>query len=128
MLQGLRTVVYHVRDLERSKAWYSELLGYGPYFDEPFYVGFDVGGYELGLLPAEPDELPGAVTYWGVANIEKAVAALIDRGANAADPVTATCWELSRTRTFGRGDQPGLAARKPAPPGLVTDRGNDPEA
>lgn len=88
MLRGLRTTVYHVRDLARSKAWYADLLGYGPYFDEPFYVGFDVGGYELGLLPAVPDELPGAVTYWGVEDIEAVVAALIDRGANAVDPVT----------------------------------------
>ena len=88
MLQGLRTTVYHVSDLEQAKAWYSDLLGYGPYFDEPFYVGFDVGGYELGLLPAEPDELPGAVTYWGVADIEAAIATLIEKGANAADPVT----------------------------------------
>ena len=88
MLRGLRTTVYHVRDLARSKAWYTDLLGYGPYFDQPFYVGFDVGGYELGLLPAEPDELPCAVTYWGVDDIEAAVAALIDKGANAADPVT----------------------------------------
>ena len=51
-------------------------------------MGYDVGGYELGLLPAEPDELPGAVTYWGVSDIEKAVASLIEKGANAADPIT----------------------------------------
>lgn len=35
-----------------------------------------------------PDERPGAVTYWGVADIKAAVAELIDRGADAADPVT----------------------------------------
>ena len=51
MLQGLRTVVYPVSDLGRAKEWYSAALEQAPYFDEPFYVGFNVGGYELGLVP-----------------------------------------------------------------------------
>ena len=51
MFQGLRTLIYGAPDLEATKKWYSEVLGYGPYFDEPFYVGFNVGGYELGLEP-----------------------------------------------------------------------------
>ena len=53
MLQGLRTAIYHVGDLEAAKRWYTDVLGVQPYFDEPFYVGFDVGGFELGLLPEE---------------------------------------------------------------------------
>ena len=62
MFLGLRTVIYPAPDLAASKAWYTALLGVEPYFDEPFYVGFDVGGYELGLHP----ETRGAETYWGV--------------------------------------------------------------
>ena len=53
MFQGLRTLVYHVSDLEGAKAWYTTLLGTPPYFDEPYYVGFNVAGYELGLQPLE---------------------------------------------------------------------------
>ena len=34
-----------------AKRWYTKVLGLTPYFDQPFYVGFNVGGYELGLLP-----------------------------------------------------------------------------
>ena len=49
--QGLRTVIYAAPDLEKTKAWYSSVLGIAPYFDQPFYVGFNVGGYELGLDP-----------------------------------------------------------------------------
>ena len=49
--QGLRTVLYHAPDLDKAKAWYSEVLGIAPYFDQPFYVGFSVCGYELGLDP-----------------------------------------------------------------------------
>jgi catechol 2,3-dioxygenase-like lactoylglutathione lyase family enzyme len=60
MFLGLRTVIYPAPDLAASKAWYTALLGVEPYFDEPFYVGFDVGGYELGLNP--DNEV--AETYW----------------------------------------------------------------
>ena len=48
---GLRTAIYHAPDLAKAKSWYSRILGIEPYFDQPFYVGFNVGGYELGLDP-----------------------------------------------------------------------------
>ncbi|HLJ57422.1 MAG TPA: VOC family protein [Chthonomonadaceae bacterium] len=90
MLQGLRTVVFHVADLAKAKAWYSALLGFPPYFDEPFYIGFNVGGYELGLLPIEEPEPAGTtvVTYWGVADIDAVYARLLAEGATAHAPVT----------------------------------------
>ena len=82
MLQGLRTVVYHVADLTAAKSWYVKLLGFGPYFDEPFYVGFTVGGFELGLVPDElPDGVGGTHAYWGVADIAAAAARIADLGA-----------------------------------------------
>ena len=64
-MHGLRTVIYPAPDLAAAKAWWTELLGFGPYFDEPFYAGFEVAGYELGLLP-DADPALGALTYWGV--------------------------------------------------------------
>jgi len=51
MLLGLRTAIYRIPDLAEGKRWYTKVLGFAPYFDEPFYVGYNVGGYELGLLP-----------------------------------------------------------------------------
>ena len=84
MLRGLRTVIYHVEDPKRAKAWYQELLGKAPYFDEPFYVGFDVGGYELGLTPAEGDDQPGIggdVAYWAVDDVGAALARAVELGA-----------------------------------------------
>ena len=54
MFQGLRTVIYPVSDLEKAKAWYGQVLKSRPMFDKPFYVGFNVGGFELGL---DPDDL-----------------------------------------------------------------------
>ena len=83
MLKGLRTALYHVRDLDAAKAWYTEVLGKGPYFDEAFYVGFNVGGFELGLDP----DLTGVefgsshAAYWGVDNLDQGHARLISLGA-----------------------------------------------
>lgn len=83
MLLGLRTAIYHVKDLEAAKAWYSALAGAAPYFDEPFYVGFNVGGYELGLLPDEEDE---ALAYWGTPDIEAELARIVEIGASIVSP------------------------------------------
>lgn len=80
MLLGLRTVIYPAPDLDASKLWWTDFLGVAPYFDEPFYVGFNVGGYELGLLPTA-DPADGALTYWGVADVSAAVAESIAHGA-----------------------------------------------
>ena len=57
MFLGLRTAIYHVSDIDKGKHWYSEVLGVQPYFDQPFYVGFNVSGYELGLQPGQLLEL-----------------------------------------------------------------------
>ena len=73
MFLGLRTVAYVVEDLDKAKQWYTQLLGFEPYFDEPFYIGFRVGGFELGLHPADKDAPIGAggtLVYWGVEDIE----------------------------------------------------------
>ena len=86
-LLGLRTVIFPAPDLEASKAWWTDLLGATPYFDQPFYVGFNVGGYELGLLPdANPGD--GALVYWGVSDVSTAVADFIARGATEHTPVS----------------------------------------
>ena len=89
MLLGLRTVVYHATDLEKTKAWYSDAFGIAPYFDEPFYVGFNVGGYELGLNPNPASVTFGdnAIAYWGVEDIEGARAHLLSKGATARGEV-----------------------------------------
>ena len=80
MFNGLRTVVYHVFDLDEAKAWWSRTLGQEPYFDQPFYVGFNVGGYELGLHPVESEETIGAIAYWGVHDIQASFDHLVNEG------------------------------------------------
>ena len=87
MFLGLRTIVYPAPDLDASRAWWTTVLGVPPYFDEPFYVGFNPGGYELGLDPAADPRL-GARTYWGVRDIEAEAAHLAATGAVVVEPVT----------------------------------------
>jgi predicted enzyme related to lactoylglutathione lyase len=81
MIQGLRTVIYPVADLAEGKAWYSRVLGREPYFDEPFYVGYTVGGFELGLIPDGVPSPDGVQAFWGVADAEAEVARLEGLGA-----------------------------------------------
>ncbi|RMG60212.1 MAG: VOC family protein [Bacteroidetes bacterium] len=81
---GLRTVIYKVADLPAAIDWYTRAFGLEPYFNEDYYVGFDIGGYELGL---QPDPAPAAgktanvLAYWGVANVQKTYDFLLSLGA-----------------------------------------------
>lgn len=88
---GLRTVIYVNTELEKARDWYGQVLGFPPYFDEPFYVGFNVDGYELGVMPADGVNQPGGggvLAYWGVENAEAAFARLLSLGAIEREPVT----------------------------------------
>jgi len=87
---GLRTVVYQVGDLGRAKDWYGAVLGIAPYFDQPYYVGFNVGGFELGLHPEDATLRAGpggAVPYWGVGDIATVWKRLLELGAQPVSPV-----------------------------------------
>ena len=87
MLLGLRTAIYPVSDLAKAKEWYEKVVGVKPYFDQPFYVGFSVGGFELGLLPDGEPGTAGPQPLWGVANAEEAFKRLLALGATALEPV-----------------------------------------
>lgn len=69
---GLRTLIYPTVKLDEAKTWWKNYLGIDPYFDEPFYVGFNVGGYEIGLNPGATMEF-GPVTYIGVESMPAAL-------------------------------------------------------
>jgi predicted enzyme related to lactoylglutathione lyase len=88
MILGLRTAIYPAPDLAAAKAWYSQVLGLAPYFDQPFYVGFAVGGFELGLIPDGQPATGGSQVLWGVADAAAAHARLLALGAAALEPVT----------------------------------------
>ena len=82
VINGLRTVIYHVDDIEKAKSWYSKALEIEPYFDQPFYVGFNIGGFELGLDPDMSNISLGnnLVAYWGVKEIKSSLKHLLEAG------------------------------------------------
>jgi predicted enzyme related to lactoylglutathione lyase len=91
MFLGLRTVKYDVQDIAKAKDWYSKVFGVAPYFDEPaYYVGYNIGGYELGLVP-EPKSAAkrdaAGVAYWGVEDIRAAYQRLLELGATSVSAV-----------------------------------------
>ena len=84
VMLGLRTTAYIVKDLAQAKAWYTKAFKTEPYFDESFYVRFNIQGYELGLLPeGNETNLKGenVLSYWGVEDIQKELERLIELGA-----------------------------------------------
>ncbi len=81
---GLRTTIYKVPDLSAARQWYSDAFSALPYFDEPFYVGFNLAGYELGLMPGDTEasgKSDNVLSYWGVEDIEAQFRRFVDLGA-----------------------------------------------
>lgn len=89
MFKKLRTVIYNVPDLQKAREWYIGITGIQPYFDEPFYVGFDINGCELGIHPEDDTVTRGnqAVSYWAVDGIDDCLKTLVEKGATVLYPV-----------------------------------------
>lgn len=84
-LLGLRTTIYPSDDLAASVAFFDKLLGTEPYFNETFYVGYNVGGYELGIDPnAKSNDVQ---SYWGVTDAQAAASELSASGATEVSAV-----------------------------------------
>ncbi|TXC99961.1 VOC family protein [Streptomyces sp. ISID311] len=80
--QGIKTVLHPVSDLAAAKEVYTALLGVPPQADEPYYVGFDVAGQHIGLVPGGgPQGMTSPVAYWHVPDIEAKLAELTAAGA-----------------------------------------------
>lgn len=84
---GLRTAIYQVPDINAAKNWYTDVFETEPYFDEPFYVGFDIGGFELGLQSdeARTEKIESVVAYWGVENVRQEFDRFIAAGATVVE-------------------------------------------
>ena len=86
-IRGIATVIFPTSNLEESKAWWTKALGFSPYFDQPFYVGYDINGYELGLHPGTAAE-SGPVAYFRVDNIAASFAHFVGEGCKVVTEVT----------------------------------------
>ncbi len=93
MLKRISGSIHPVRDMAAAKAWYVQVLGRDPSFDQPFYIGFDFDGTELGLVPTDATTAPGPMgsrPYWQVDNVEAALAHWQAHGAKLHEPVAAS--------------------------------------
>lgn len=94
---GLRTAIYKVDDISAATIWYSKAFRTKPYFEESFYVGFDIGGYELGLHPEEDSSIEkrdSVFCYWGVSEINMEYDRLLELGASEHEKPTNVGGEL----------------------------------
>ena len=86
-IQGITTVLHPVSDLAAAKAVYTALLGTEPQTDGPYYVGFEVAGQQIGLVPGGgPQGMTTPVAYWQVADIEAKLAEVTAAGATVKEP------------------------------------------
>ena len=106
---GLRTTIYKVSDIQKATEWYSNAFETNPYYNEPYYVGFNIKGYELGLQPEDNptfDKVESVVSYWGVENIQATFDRLIELGATENEKPYSVGGDLELVRDFGFGLQP----------------------
>ncbi|MFD9128888.1 VOC family protein [Kitasatospora sp. NPDC059571] len=86
MSSGISVIIYHVKDLARAKELYGTFLGVEPSTDSPYYVGYEVGGHQIGLVPdAHERALTGPVCFRDVPDIAAAHRALIAAGAESEE-------------------------------------------
>jgi predicted enzyme related to lactoylglutathione lyase len=79
MSPTIRSLVIPVSDLDAAKAVYTALLG-APHTDQPYYVGYNVDGFEVALNPGD-DGSGGPVAYADVEDLDATRATLLAAGA-----------------------------------------------
>jgi predicted enzyme related to lactoylglutathione lyase len=85
--QGIKTVLHPVSDLAAAKAVYTALLGIPPQHDAPYYVGFEVEGQHIGLVPGGgPQGMTSPVAFWQVSDIEAKLAEVTAAGGAVKEP------------------------------------------
>jgi predicted enzyme related to lactoylglutathione lyase len=84
--EGIKTVLHPVSDLDSAKAVYTALLGMPPQHDAPYYVGYDIAGQHIGLVPGGAAQgMATPVSYWHVSDIEAKLAEVTAAGATVKE-------------------------------------------
>ena len=74
-------------DVAAAKAVYTALLGIEPQHDASYYVGYDVAGQHIGLVPGGKEQgMTSPVAYWHVPDIEAKLAEVSAAGATVKEP------------------------------------------
>lgn len=83
---GIKTVLHPVSDLAAAKTVYTALLGVAPQADAPYYVGYDVAGQHIGLVPSADVAAAGSpVSYWHVSDLDAKLAEVVAAGATVKE-------------------------------------------
>jgi len=77
----IKTVLHPVSDVAAAKAVYTALLGEPPAHDAEYYVGYEVDGQHIGLVPNGGQGMSSPVAYWHVPDIEAKIAEVTAAGA-----------------------------------------------
>ena len=117
--QGIKTVLHPVSDLAAAKAVYTALLGVAPQSDEPYYVGFEAEGQQIGLVPSGGEQgMTGPVAYWHVPDIEAKLAEVTAAGAKVKEPAR----DVGRRPPGGHLHRPRRQRPRAAPGPMSADR------
>ena len=85
--EGIKTVLHPVSDLAKAKPVYTALLGTPPTTDSSYYVGYEVAGQQIGLVPGGgPQAMTSPVAYWHVPDIETKLAEVTAAGGTVKEP------------------------------------------
>ena len=85
MNQGIKTVIYPIKDMAKAKTRFRTLLGVEPYADQPYYVGFKVGDQDIGLIPGGTNA--GMTAFYHVDDIKQSLQSLLDAGSQIVQEV-----------------------------------------
>ncbi|WP_329417777.1 glyoxalase (plasmid) [Streptomyces sp. NBC_00704] len=85
-IQGIKTVLHPVADMAAARKLYAALLGTEPQTDSEYYVGFDVAGQHIGLVPAGAQGVTSQVAYWHVSDLDAKLTEVTAAGATVSSP------------------------------------------
>ncbi|MCP4020202.1 MAG: SAM-dependent methyltransferase [Desulfobacteraceae bacterium] len=125
MYLGLRSVIYHVNDLQQAKEWYCKVFDTQPSAELPSQIGFDVGNDRMWLKKTDqpsPCNGQGAVAFWAVTDIDAEYKKLIEMGAKEKQGVQHVDGELYAASVIDPfGNTIGIGALKASPDNKTID-------
>jgi|SRR5579859_685774 len=79
MNQGVKTIIYPVKDVVQATTLFRKLLGVEPYSNQPYYVGFRIGDQDIGLVPNSRNA--GMTAFYHIDDMKNGLQILLDAGA-----------------------------------------------
>ncbi len=78
MNNGIKTILYPVKNMTQAKELFRKFLEVEPYADQPYYTGFKVNDQDIGLVPHNPEA--GVTAFFHVDDIKNSLQIFVDAG------------------------------------------------